>query len=92
MPSNLRIGEQVKIKGTEHKGEIVGVGHNFILWSGTNQDAPTAEPFTCFIVRLQAPFILTTDDKVVRDRAPSAFPGCLFLYEVVYQASDLESI
>jgi len=92
MPSNLRIGDQVKIKGTEHKGEIVGVGHTMMLFSGTYQDASTAEPFTCFIVRLSEPFILTTDDKVVRDRAPSAFPGCLFLYEVVYRANDLESI
>jgi hypothetical protein len=90
--TTLRIGDQVRIKGTDHRGEITGVGHTMILWNdpSTIENSPVADPHTCFIVRLSRPFILTADDQVVRERAPSSYPGCLFLYEIVLGKSDLE--
>ena len=87
---HLRIGDKVKLGGV-HTGEITGVGHTMML---VNPDllhpTATAMPGEVFIVRLDSPFLLTNDDIVVRNKAPSSMPGAMFVFEIAVCRDSLE--
>lgn len=94
----LRIGDKVRIKGTLFKGEIAGVGHTLSLMdSDINTLHPTAFPAATYIVRLSTVFLIVPRSdmysltyEVVKGRAPSSFPGSLFVHELTRSLDELE--
>jgi hypothetical protein len=89
----IRIGDQVRFKGTQFLGEVSGIGHTFILFNASpkhNFPEPSAMSAPCFIVRLKDAFVVTATDCLVRGRGPSAFPGSIFIYEVTATEDQLE--
>lgn len=88
----LRIGDKVRIKGTLFKGEIAGAGHTLSL-DGLRPVFPVAT----YIVRLSTVFLIVPRSdlysltyEVVKGRAPSSFPGSLFVHELTRSLDELE--
>jgi hypothetical protein len=93
--TGIRIGDKVRFKGTDFYGKVTGVGHTMIMFDSDPDQCfpdPTALSFSQFIVRLKEPLIVTPQDSIVRQRAPSAFPGSIFIYELSVSAEQLELV
>lgn len=88
----LQIGDKVKIKDTDFRGEIVGVGHNLPMFLNSDNE-PVAMPGSVFIVRLRNPLLIMeyNGTYAVRDNhAPSSVPRSLCVHDIVKHEFELE--
>lgn len=95
----LYIGDKVRIKDTGFKGEIIGVGNTLHFHSAC--EGPRAISIPTYIIRLSTTFLIVPTPKyagspldpafrVVEGRAPSSFPGSLFVHELTRSLDQLE--